>query len=194
MGPDNSFGKEGNEERVIPCASASRDAFVIDIQHVTHAGEGVERDAGWQGDVVVPYAQLPTHDTQQGAQVLQKEIAVFEKSEQAETKGEARHQKVPAMGRIGGLAQLAGDREIHQGRKEDPGQAGGAPCREKRQARKQEKPVLTLGCESDELRGRDEMEERQSRNLDIFAVMNDQNEAGGVWDRGGVGRGFRQGP
>ena len=96
--------EEGHEQRVVEEARGRGGAAQVHVQRVGHGGEGVERDADRQHDVVVRRVIGDPDGGQQGAEAVQQELAVLEVPQHAEVRDHG--QQHPGMPR-GLAARLA---------------------------------------------------------------------------------------
>src|SRR5581483_6659303 len=138
------LGKKADEKRVISRALAGGKPFIIHVDHVAHAREGKVGDGGWQNDVEMRMPEVATKGVDQGGGIVEEEIAVFKKTQQAEIGGQTGDKPAPTQRRISCPTDPASDVKIQQRSEKNQQNARDAPSEVKGDARHQQQPFLSI--------------------------------------------------
>ena len=92
-GPENrarhQVGEVGDEDGEVDEVTRRRNLPPVDIDHVAHRHERVERDADWEQHSHRDEIDLPSHRREQGMQVVGEEVEVLEEPEQRQVEQDA---------------------------------------------------------------------------------------------------------
>lgn len=88
--------------------------FVINVQHVAHAGKGKVRDGRWQNNIVMRAIEMHAQRAQGEPNIFKDKVTVLEESQQPQVGHKAADKQPFSMNWILSLTQLAPNVIIRQ--------------------------------------------------------------------------------